>query len=253
MDMELRLIRRISKSLPPIPHATALVNRVLKPLYLRKKRLPTVCTNQGVLLELDPHEAVDSAILFQPVHYDREEIEFLKANLGRGGTFVDVGANVGIYSLVAAHQAGATVLSIEADPHNFGKLMRNIELNGFTNCMAVNEGVSDKEEVLNLALNLDGNRGNQSFLDKGRAGPKVPVRCRPLVRILAEAGVSSITGLKIDIEGFEYRVLHAFFQQASPAVHPSFIIIEYFPKRAGIEGGDCLMLLSRHGYSRCVA
>src|SRR5690348_14602654 len=94
-DRELAFVRGVGRRLPPLPHATALINRVLKPWYLRKERPQVVADVLGFRMRLNPAETTEGALLFYPHLYDRHEIAFLRGRLQDGDTFLDVGANVG--------------------------------------------------------------------------------------------------------------------------------------------------------------
>ena len=125
-DFELQVLRFVGHRLPPLPHASALVNRFLKPLYLRKRRAPLVCDVLGMRMELDPAEAVDGNLIFCPQLYDDVEIEYLLAHLDAADTFIDIGAHIGFYSLMAAKRIRqGTILAIEAAPAKIGKHTSN--------------------------------------------------------------------------------------------------------------------------------
>jgi FkbM family methyltransferase len=68
-------------------------------------------------------------------------------------TFVDVGANVGSYTLNAANEykdKRVKIIAIEAHPGNFKALCRNIEINNFTNVKTINKAVSDHKGIISL-------------------------------------------------------------------------------------------------------
>jgi FkbM family methyltransferase len=68
-------------------------------------------------------------------------------------TFVDVGSNVGSYSLKIAQDyknKGVNVIAIEAHPENYKALCRNIEINGFKNVKAINKAVSDHKGIVTM-------------------------------------------------------------------------------------------------------
>jgi FkbM family methyltransferase len=68
-------------------------------------------------------------------------------------TFVDVGANIGSYSLKIAHDykhKGVNVIAIEAHPENYKALCRNIQLNGFKNVKAINKAASDHKGIVTM-------------------------------------------------------------------------------------------------------
>jgi FkbM family methyltransferase len=221
--------------------------------YRRKLRLPKTREVLGFRMLLDPHECVDSALLFMPQLYEHQEVSFIKCRLKKGDTFLDIGANVGFYTLLSSKivGAGGMVIAIEASPSTFSLLKHNLKLNEcFHNILPLNIGVSNKNEILSMNMpSADGlykNRGANSFLNK-LTDKKVPITCKPLCDIVQESNLQKINGIKIDIEGFEYRVLFDFLNNIPCALLPDFIIIEQHPNVVKTEG-DTIALLKSHGF-----
>lgn len=248
IDLELKLLMFIGRLLPPIPHITGISNRIMKPFFLRKKRELVTVDVFDFKMVLDPNECVDGNILFHPQLFDREEIDFLRKELQDGDIFIDVGANIGFYSLVVSDLVGENgkIVAIEADPTNYDKLMINLRMNGKLNIKAVNMGVSNKVETLMLGICTIGNRGGNSFLREGDEQVEVP--CCPLMDIVLSENLQNIKAMKIDIEGYEFRVLSKFFLEAPEKLHPKIIIIEHIPTLDEAAGGDCIKLLTDNGY-----
>lgn len=247
MDLELSLMVSLTRRLPRVRGAGAAAN-LLKRVYLRKNRGPVDADVFGMTMRLDPQECIDGGILFYPHLYERTEVRFMLEHLRPGDCFLDVGANIGFYSLLASRAVGAhgRVIAIEADPINCDKLVGNLRLNGIRNVTAVCVGVSDKQERLGLGINATGNRGGNSFLSLGRV--TIPVECQPLSAILERHGVEAIAGAKFDIEGFEYRVLRQFFSDVGPKLHPQFLIVEQNDTLNDQSEGDAIQLLVSRGY-----
>lgn len=244
---ELRLYRYIGGRLPAVPHATAIVNRILGPIYLRKHRSPIQVDVLGVKMELNPHEAVDRNLLFCPQLYDPLEIGFMLKVLGAEDVFVDVGSHIGFYSLMASKKiARGSIVAIEADPFTFKRLEKNVELNGI-NVTLVNKGVGDKREDLVLNVQDSGNRGGSSFISGIESNQTITVHCYPLLDILNECGIEKITCMKLDIEGFEFKVLKHFFENAESKLFPKYIISEFVNEAE--TSGSQLELLEANGYS----
>jgi FkbM family methyltransferase len=152
--------------------------------------------------------------------------------------------------LWAATVGGATaqVLAFEADPTNFAELTSNIALNHLSNVRALQVGVSDADEVLKLYRNRHGNAGGHTFMAAIHDDPAaVEVRCRPLRDLLAETGIAHVDVMKLDIEGFERRVLARFFADVSSAspLRPKHLLIEL---KSGPEREALVHLLERQGY-----
>lgn len=248
-SLELKMILAITRRLPPLRGA-GVVGNIFKRLYLRRAENRRVVETDllGFRMRLDPAEMVDGGLLFFPQVYDHREIRFLKDTLGEGDIFIDVGANIGFYSLVASRLVGrGRVIAIEADPHTFGLLRENLAINKISNVTALNVGASDRQEVLELGINTQGNRGESSFLLP--SGTRVTVECKPLHTILREQGIEKFKGAKLDIEGFEQRVLAALVSQVARRDLPDFLIVEDNPVWNGGRSAELSALLERVGYA----
>ena len=135
------------------------------------------------------------------------------------------------------------MITLEAFSPTFEKLLHNLALNQADNVTARNVGVSDAAERLRLAVN-SANSGGNSF--RTTMGEFVDVDCQPLLDLLRDAGVSAIDGMKLDIEGFECRVLGKFPNDAPVKMWPGFVIIEESSRRG--KGDSPAQLLGEHGY-----
>ncbi len=222
-----RILSSLTRLIPRLPHASGLSNRIVKPLYCRHRR-----GRYRVKVWGDIEMIVDPAggnLAFIPQLFDVWERNAIQEHLPRGGVFVDIGANIGPYTLWAARQAGphGRVLAYEAEQDNFVALIENIALNGFRQIDAFQVGVSDKEETLKLRM-CAGNSGGHSFASDvtGLSAVEVEVKCKPLAALVAHA--DHIDFMKLDIEGFEQRVLSQFFDDvpADSPLRPRFILTE---------------------------
>ena len=132
-------------------------------------------------------------------------------------TFVDVGANVGSYSLKIANDyknKGVKVIAIEAHPGNYKALCRNIELNDFKHVKAINKAVSDRKGVITIyERSHDGNRVgtdlysvHNTFLAEHNfiLPNSLEVESDTLDNILVN---NEVNVMKIDIEGAEVLAL----------------------------------------------
>jgi FkbM family methyltransferase len=228
MDLELKLLRGLTTRLPGVPGAGFLANS-LSEFYNRRPRSVVDCESYGWKLRLDPREAVERGMLFFPQLYERRERRFLEQHLRSGNVFLDVGANVGFYSLLASRLVGPTgrVLAFEADPDTHKCLAHHVAQNGAGNVTCINAGVSDRNETLHLVRNRGGNRGGNSFVTSG--SDAVPVACAPIIDFLERHAVAHVDAMKIDIEGMESRVLGHFFAHAPKALWPNFMVLEDNP------------------------
>jgi FkbM family methyltransferase len=207
----------------------------------------------GVQMDLEPSENVDGSLLFFPHLYDRRELKALLPVLAAGDVFVDVGSHIGFYALLAARRVGpgGRVLAIEADPRNHERLSDNVGRNPALHVETVCVAVSDVEGTALLAQNTTGNRGGNSLLAEGDAAIEVP--CRTLASILAEREIARIDGMKLDIEGMEFRVLRRYFDDVPRERRPRIIVYEHQPDWIQRAGGDASALLKEAGYREVLA
>ena len=191
--------------------------------------------------------ATERGALFNP-DYNLEELDFLRAQTPAGGVFVDVGANVGTYAMVLARHVGANgkVIAIEPHPVTHARLAFNRAASGFTQVIlvAAAAGPSDGE----LMIETDGDNLGASHIVSGeRAGNAIRVPSLRLERILGDAGVGHVDALKIDVEGFEDRVLTGFFREAPQRLWPRAVVIEHLSRNEWQD--DCIADMRARGYA----
>lgn len=225
-----RFLSGLTRRIPNFPHASALSNRIAKPLYCwRYRGRLRVKVWNDIEMYVDPADTIGGNLAFIPQLFDVWERDAIRRHLPRGGVFVDIGANIGSYSLWAARQTGprGRILSYEAENTNFAFLVENIKLNDCDHIDAFHVGVSDKAELLKLRL-CKGNSGGHSFEHhpSDASSVEADVECQPLSRLVAD--VDRIDFLKIDIEGFEQRVLSRFFLDIPPRspLRPKYLLTE---------------------------
>jgi FkbM family methyltransferase len=176
--------------------------------------------------------------VFTPWRFDPLELREMAAALPADGTFVDVGANVGIYSLTAALSMGARGRIVALEPHPLARerLLFNIEATRTgrahwpqIDVLAV--GISDREEKRELRIdggNLGGGSiaaGAARFSGRGSESA-LTIDCRTLSAVLDDCGIGRPDVLKIDIEGAEDLALAPFLAQAAEVRLPRRLIVE---------------------------
>jgi FkbM family methyltransferase len=191
--------------------------------------------------------ATERGALFNP-DYNLEELDFLRAHTPAGGVFVDVGANVGTYAMVLARHVGANgkVVAIEPHPVTHARLAFNRAASGFTQVVlvAAAAGPTDGE----LMIETDGDNLGASHIVSGEgADHAIRVPSLRLERILGDAGVGHVDALKIDVEGYEDRVLTGFFRQAPQRLWPRAVVIEHLSRNEWQD--DCIADMRARGYA----
>lgn len=131
------------------------------------------------------------------------DCSFLLHLLREGDLFVDVGANAGIYTVLAAGAVGSMVVSVEPIPQTFQRLCANIRINSVTDKVAAhNIGLGSKEAVLRFTSSRD--TMNKVIEDSSYDGPSINVPVLPLDTVL-KGRVPQL--IKIDVEGWESEVI----------------------------------------------
>lgn len=135
---------------------------------------------------------------------------WLRGRLKPDDVFVDVGANIGYFSVLASGLVGigGQVVSVEASPTFHGILLDQARVNGCDNIRAVNAAVSDKRRVLRFNLASSQNMGANSIVPyDGPAESSFQIGAKPLPEILSEWELTRARVIKIDVEGAEGAVV----------------------------------------------
>lgn len=143
--------------------------------------------------------------------FEPEVAGFLEAFLKPGDTCIDMGANIGHMTIVAAARVGdaGRVIAFEPSPAEFRELTLNIALNRFRNVEAFAMAVTDKGGVVSFHLAGEGlglyNSTGTPFRSSGTRAIEVP--SVPLDDFLEERGIDDVALVKMDIEGGESAAL----------------------------------------------
>lgn len=151
-----------------------------------------------------PHDNATSLALKFGL-FDAEEMRFLLAWLRPGDTFLDVGANVAPYSLLATTVPGVSAKAFEPGTLAQQRARANIDLNGVGDRVSLEAAaVSDTEgEATFTADRWD----NNALVGDGYAGPVERVRTITLDTYAASHEMGNVTLVKVDVEGHEMSVI----------------------------------------------
>jgi FkbM family methyltransferase len=191
----------------------------------------------GLRMRLHPRDnGCEKNLLFTPRMYEPEELAQLENDIARAKvqarrfTFVDIGANVGLFSLFVASRAerDARILDIEPEPGNLRRLEFNVRANPGVPITTIPKALSDEAGV--VAVELDqhdrgGTRTKKIGQTEASTGT-VRVPSQTLLDVLAGEGVDAVDALKIDVEGSEDVILAPFFRDAPPRLWPRLVIVE---------------------------
>lgn len=203
----------------------------------------------GAKMRLFPYRNVcEKRILFTPQFFDAEELEVLRNDLKPDYVFLDIGANIGGYSLFVASHADpdARILAIEPQPDIYDRLVYNLRLNPRCSVKALACAVADKDTEVTLFVS-DDNRGQSSLKvisDTNGVG-EIRVPARKLKELIEQQGFDHVDAAKLDTEGAEDLILETFFEEAPRQIWPRMLILERGSDRWNV---DLPKLLEQRGY-----
>jgi len=191
--------------------------------------------------------------LIDTTDFELNELAFIKAYLSPGDVFLDVGANIGLFTLLAADAVGSTgaVHSFEPCGATFNRLSSNIRLNNFDNVRANQLALSEEPGELELYTSQDGHDAWNSFAGTlaGAAGERQLVSVGTLDDyVLQNQVVPSL--IKIDVEGWESQVLKG-GQVALSGLDAPDLLVEFTEHNcvaAGSSGKDLFHAIEQLGY-----
>jgi FkbM family methyltransferase len=178
----------------------------------------------------------------------------LPGALASGDAFLDIGAHIGYYTVLAARLVGPRghVYAFEPSPSSNRLLQKNIELNCFSNVTAFEVAVGDSPRRGTLYEGPRQNTGlatlHPVFGAKREGAPEVTVEVRPVTALVPEEELVRVRALKIDVEWQELEVLRS-LEPLFELNQPLAIFLEWTPRRADPDVGDALLDFCRsHGF-----
>jgi len=180
--------------------------------------------------------------------YEPFTTEIFKRVVKKGNIVVDLGANIGYYSLLAARIVGmeGKVYAFEPEPRNHGLLLKNIELNKYSNIIPVQKAVSNKSGATKLFISTSGGHSIHELSD-GR--DFVEVETVTLDEFLKEEG-HHVDVIKIDVEGAEIDAIEG-MKQVIKENRNLKMFVEFWPyaiRKAGKSPEEFFSKLLNHGF-----
>lgn len=179
--------------------------------------------------------------------YERAETDLIRSHLSEGSVFVDIGANIGWFTLQAARWVGdfGSVFSFEPRPSTFEHLTKSIKINGLENIKVFNMGLSDEVGSATLMAPEGHSSPGSSYLGNGKG---IPVSLSTLDILLPQ--IDRLDVIKMDVEGWEPNVIKGAMRTIQK-FHP-IILSEISPwmlrERSGVSDRDYISLIKSLGY-----
>jgi len=189
-----------------------------------------------------------------PADYEKENFRFINSHIDRGMNVLDIGAHIGVMSVVFARRAGNSgrVLAIEPTPTTIEVLKKTIQLNNLSNVEVQPLAIAEKEGIMKFYISDNEVDNSNSLVNNHRDDRKeesIKVRVTSVDKLMEEKKIPSVGFIKIDVEGAELRVLqgaHNTLKRHKPkillAIHP--VSIRNFDDSQG----EIWDLVTKHGY-----
>lgn len=142
--------------------------------------------------------------------YEKDSFAFFKTNINQGDVILDIGAHIGLYSVILANLTGESgkVYCFEPTPSTFKVLNKTIELNKLKNVMPINCAISNTSEKIRLNLTTENGEGSNSnsIVNFGTFQNSIEIDAYS-IDDFRFAHQLKIDVLKIDVEGIELNAL----------------------------------------------
>lgn len=236
------------------PRLAAVFDRIVPP--------PSVCAEvEGFRIFVDPKNEATSATAISSGDYEPHETRFIRSVLKPGQRFVDIGANVGYFSCLAAQLVGreGKVYAFEADRQNYRLLEKSIRANRFSQVAAECAAVSDHDGQLKIYRSLVNNTDHRTYdcaegpdpnadLDREAWETKRPTAWIPCLRV-DDRVPAPVDVIKIDIQGAEVAAFRGMPNLIDQSPNLT-VLTEFFPAgltAAGSSPEAFLAILRGHG------
>lgn len=206
---------------------------------LQSKQVTARIPEYDLQLKVSPADVIGRH-LYKYRRYEPELAATLEhhLDLGSADLMVDIGANMGWYSLLVSRlsRGRCQVFAFEPDPENFARLQHNLALNDIRQVTAFNLAVGESAATLQLHRYGKGNAGRHSLVDL-HAGETIPVEVVSLDALWAAQALPTgpIRLLKMDIEGYEVFALRGAREVLARC---EWLLLEHSPAYLARSGAD---------------
>jgi FkbM family methyltransferase len=191
-----------------------------------------VRTEDGDVFDCHPPDLIQLYLWVFGI-WEPDLTHFIRRRLKPGDLFVDVGANIGYFSVVAARAVGDSgkVVAVEASPRVFQDLQQTLRENGCSSTVrTVNVAATAKAGSIPVYAGPAHNTGLTSTVERWGRRQQATVEALPLDDILTAEEMSRVRVLKIDVEGGEDQVLAGMARVISDAPRDLEILVELSPQ-----------------------
>ena len=229
-------------------HTKSLLSKIPPNNYQYKRKTFRVAKRRGVTFRLDLHDMVDWYVYYD---FGVPAMSTLFSLVKPGDWLIDIGANMGVVSLVAAKKVGplGKVFAFEPQPDNFQRLTYNAGLNGFTNVTLIQKGLGNLAGTFPMSKAREDNDGLYKIDGHHNPDMGVMVEVVTLDSFVEEVKPPKIDLIKIDVEGYEPNVIRGAIQTLKKFRPTLFVeVVDTQLKEFGESAPDLVSLLGQQGY-----
>lgn len=235
------LARRVVRRVGSIFSATEVVqsdtSQICKVARLKEENGIVTCRVDGVMLELDPTQYIDSEILNYGV-FERHSVEWVKKLVRPGMVVLDVGANFGYYTMLFSQLVGPTgaVVAFEPSTRFRTRLRRHASLNDARNVQVVSLALSNFPGE--LCLQMGGDTASFHWVAEGAPVGTETVVLDTLDNYVMSHGIEKIDFIKVDIDGHESKFIEGArdtLQRFMPTILIEFMHLALIEAGSGVE------------------
>ncbi|WP_338686566.1 FkbM family methyltransferase [Streptomyces acidiscabies] len=251
MNPLLRTLRRYVRHVPAGPGVAQLAGRLNE--HLKNHPVTTVTrTRSGTLFPVTTSDVIQRYLYLFGV-WEPHLTSFVSRRLHPGDTFLDVGANIGYYTVLASRLVGPTgrVVAVEPSPDFHQALTGNVRLNGCANVRTVNTAVSDTPGRLTFYLEDPTNLGGTTAVRPRTVTSSFTADTAPLSRLLTTDEVTTARLIKIDVEGGEAGAVRGLLPVLDHLRDDVELLVEVTPRLLAKQGqtvDQILNPLRDHGF-----
>jgi len=252
MDPLIRFLCWLSRNLPDLPGRWRIVSWLKGHESLVTRLSPsTVKLRHGFRMYLDPTNLASRAIFISSHRHSGHLVRLFRLLVRRGDCVIDVGANLGYFTLLSSCLVGreGRVHAFEPSPQILRLLGKNLSLNGCTNVVVHKQAVSDRCCEVAFHTASSDELGLSSMRELGaHAGTETRVPAINIDSMVAE--IPPVKLVKIDVEGAEFLVIRG-MQDLMRRDAPYIILelIDVFLREMGSDAHQVLELLREHDYT----
>jgi FkbM family methyltransferase len=235
----------------PTPLLKEYYCRIMRKLAIRGifENNAQIITSDGFLMNANKSDGISWRIYYTGFH-ERSIGDVIRNTLKEGDVFVDVGANIGYFTIMAAKAVGVSgnVVSFEASPNTAKILKKNLDANQLRNVDVRNIAISDKVGMVKIFGSGPENLGQKSILENRGNVVEAEVPCRPLSSDTLGVDIRRIRLIKIDVEGAESFVVAGMIGLLDEPGFNSDIILEIAPQDLDVPVAEFLEPFTSRGY-----